>query len=179
MALLVEKDIMQTSQTGIYKSVTRYALRVTEKKGFTIIELLLVIFIISLVMSAVMPSFWHIGENELKYEARRLSGTLRYIYDEAVAKKQAYIFKVNLNDDSWEFEGDKEKKEIFLKGDVEITDVIIPSLGEVSRGEVIVEFGPTNPQEPITLHLKKGNSEYTVIFNHLNGRTKVLKGYVL
>lgn len=171
--------MMQISQTGNCKPVTRYALRVTNKKGFTLLELILVIFIISLTLTLVMPSFWDIGEGTLKTEARHIGGALRYIYDEAIGKKQTYIFNINLNDESWGFEGSKEKKKVSLKGDVEVTDVMIPSLGEVSRGEVIIEFGPIGVKEPIILHLKKGKSEYTIIFNHLNGRVKVLEGYTL
>ncbi|MBI4687151.1 MAG: prepilin-type N-terminal cleavage/methylation domain-containing protein [Nitrospirae bacterium] len=151
----------------------------SQRAGFTLLELVLVILIISLATALIMPSFSDIGEGRLKTEARRLGGALRYVYDEAVGKKESYIFRLDLDKGLWEFEGSKEKRGAELKGDVEIADVITPSLGKISKGEVFIEFGPLGPAEQITLHLRKNKSEYSVIFNHLNGRTKTLEGYAL
>lgn len=170
---LEEKDMMQTSQTGKSKIDN------CQSMGFTLIELVMVIFIISLSVALIMPSFWGTEKNTLKTEAKHISSALRYIYDEAVGKKQIYLFNINLDNESWGFKSQKESRSFRIKGDVEIKDVLVPSLGEISKGEIIIEFGPMGPEEPIILHLKKGESEYTVIFNHLNGRTKILEGYTL
>jgi len=190
----VEMDMMQILQIGTCKKNTEHRTQNTEKnslgsvifalgssfKGFTLIELIVVIFIISLTVALVMPSFWGRTEKTmLKTEARHISSALRYVYDEAVGKKQIYSFNVNLDDESWGFKSKNESRSFKIKGDVEITDVIVPSHGEISRGEILIEFGPMGPPEPIILHLKKGESEYTIIFNHINGRTKVLEGYEL
>ncbi len=179
-----EKDTMQTLQTGTYKTkfkIDNLQLTIdnSRRAGFTLIELIIVIFIISLAMALIMPSFWGTGKTTLKTEARHISSALRYIYDEAVGKKQIYLFNINLDNESWGFKSKKESRSFRIKGDAEIIDVIVPSHGEISRGELIIEFGPMGPEEPIILHLKKGESEYTVIFNHLNGRTKILEGYEL
>ncbi len=187
---------MPISQTGIYKgrvegqgsrvkglvfnsSLVPHPSSLRFYAGFTLLELVLVILIISLATALIMPSFLDIGEGRLKTEARRLGGALRYVYDEAVGKKEVYIFKLDIDKGSWEIEGSREKRGAALKGNVEIADVIIPSLGKISKGEVIIEFGPLGPAEQITLHLRKDKSEYSVIFNHLNGRTKTLEGYAL
>ncbi len=148
-------------------------------KGFTLIELIVVISIISLATALIMPSFWGTEKTAVKTEARHISSTLRYIYDEAVTKKQIYVLNINLGEESWGFKSKKESRRFEIKDNVEIRDVIIPSHGEISRGEVIIEFGPMGPDEPIIVHLKKGESEYTIIFNQLNGRTKIIEGYTL
>jgi hypothetical protein len=44
---------------------------------------------------------------------------------------------------------------------------------------VVLRFGPLGPDDPITVHLTKDEKEYTVIFNHINGRAKVYEGYLL
>lgn len=147
--------------------------------GFTLLELIVVIFIISLAAALIMPSVWESPESEVKAEAKHISSVLRYIYDEAIGKKQTYLFKINLDNNSYGFESKKESRSYRIKKDGELKDVIIPSLGEVLRGEVIVEFGPLGPGEPIIVHLINDEAEYTVIFNHLNGRTKILEGYTL
>jgi hypothetical protein len=58
-------------------------------------------------------------------------------------------------------------------------DITIPSHGEISTGELTLIFGPLGPEEPITLHLMRNDAEYTVKFNHLNGRAKVFEGYII
>ena len=148
-------------------------------KGFTLIELIVVIFIISLATALIMPSFWGTDKSALKTEARHISSALRYIYGEAVSKKQTCLFNINLDNKSWGFKSENESRNFKMQGDIEIKDVVIPSRGEISRGEVIIEFGPMGPDEPVTLHLKKGESEYTIIFNQLNGKAKIFEGYIL
>ncbi len=126
-----------------------------------------------------MPSFWDTGERALKYEIKLMGNTLRYMYDEAIGKKQTYLMNIDLDNDSWGFESKKESRSFKMKENVMFKDIIIPSLGEVSTGEVILKFGPLGPEEPIIIHLVKDELEYTVIFNHLNGRAKIHEGYIL
>ena len=169
---------MQIYQTGTRKKITSYELRVTSGKAFTLVELVIVIFIISLTTALVLPSFWDKGERALKSEARRISSTLRYIYDEAAGKKLIYTVKFDLDNNSYTFESEKESRFFQMEKQVMFKDIIIPSNGEITGGEVAVEFG-LGPEEPVTVHLIKDKYEYTVTFNHLNGRTKILEGYIL
>lgn len=147
------------------------------KDGFTLVELIIVIFIISLTTALVMPNLWDRGERALKSEAKRLSNTLMYLYDEAAGKKQIYALKIDFNSDSFSYASEKESRSFRMKDNIRFKDVIIPSLGEVSIGEVIYQLGPMGPEEPIILHLIKNDSEYTVMFNHINGRAKIREGY--
>jgi general secretion pathway protein H len=149
------------------------------KSGFTLLELIVVIFIISLSLMLIMPAFWISDESILKTEARHFSSTLRYIHDEAIGKKQPYLLLVNLDRNTWGFNSEKETRNFIVKKDIRIKDIVIPSHGEISQGEITVVFGPLGPEEPIVLHLQKGEAEYTIIFNHINGRTKIHKGYLL
>ncbi len=149
------------------------------KDGFTLVELIIVIFIISLTTALVMPNLWDTGERALKSEAKRISNTLMYIYDEAAGKKQTYTLKIDFNTDSFSYEGEKESRSFKMKDNIRFKDIVIPSLGEVSIGEVIYQFGPMGPEEPITLHLIKEDNEFTIMFNHINGRAKIREGYFI
>jgi type II secretion system protein H len=150
----------------------------SRKRGFTLIELIIVIFIISLTTALIMPNLWPSGQRSLKSEAKRISNTLRYIYDEAAGKKESYILKIDLDTDSWGFESKIESRTFKMRNNVTFRDIVIPSLGEVSRGEVILKFSPMGPQEPITIHLKKDDKEYTINFNHISGRATIHEGYI-
>ena len=161
---------MLTSSTRKYNTKGR-------NSAFTLIELVIVIFIISLTTALILPNFWDNGEKALRSEAKHIANTLRYIYDEAAGKKLTYTLKVNINESSWGFESENESRDFGMKEDIEFRDIIIPSLGRITTGEAILPFGPLGPEEPLTLHLLKNELEYTVIFNHLNGRVKVYEGY--
>jgi general secretion pathway protein H len=147
--------------------------------AFTLIELVVVIFIISLTTALIMPNLWDTGERAVKSEAKRVANTMRYIYDEAAGKKKDYLITVNLDEGSWEYENETESRVFTMRDDVIFKDIVVPSLGEVSLGEISLKFGPTGPEEPVILHLMKDEIEYTVMFNHMNGRAKVNKGYKL
>jgi type II secretion system protein H len=166
-ALQAGKNIMQIFPTGTNRG-----------KGFTLIELILVIFIIALTTTLVMPSFWNMGDRVLKSEAKRIGNTIRYIHDEAAGKKQTYILTLDLDKDAWKYESKKDSRNFKLKKSVMFRDIMIPSLGKVTFGETKLIFSPTGPEEPITLHLIKDDKEYTVMFNHLSGRSKIHEGYV-
>ena len=161
---------MRTSSTRKYNTRRR-------NSAFTLIELVIVIFIISLTTALIVPNLWDNGETALKSEAKRIANTLRYIYDEAAGKKLTYTLKVNINEGAWGFESKKESSWFEMKDDIVFSDIIIPSLGKITAGEAVLPFGPLGPEEPVTLHLLKNELEYTVIFNHLNGRAKVYEGY--
>lgn len=152
---------------------------INPKSGFTLLELIVVIFIISLTLTLTMPSFWNSDRNDLKKDARRLSSTLRYLYDESVGKKSVYTFFIDLESRTWGFAGKRESRSFKIRGEARIQDVVVPSHGEVTQGELSILFGPTGTGEPITIHLQKGEAEYTVMFNHISGRTKIHEGYIL
>jgi hypothetical protein len=126
-----------------------------------------------------MPSLWGSGERALKSEAKRIGNTLRYIYDEAISKKQTYTLKIDIENDTWAFESQGESRSFEIEDEVMFKNIIIPSHGEISTGELTLIFGPLGPEEPITLHLMRNEAEYTVKFNHLNGRAKVFEGYII
>ena len=149
------------------------------KKAFTLVELVVVIFIISLTTALVMPNFWNSGKRALKSEAKRIGATLRYINDEAVGKKRLYTVTFDLDSGSWGFRSEGESRTFHIRNDVILNAVRVPSLGNVSSGEVIMEFGASGPAEPVTVHLLAGEDEYSVQFNHISGRSKVYRGYLM
>jgi|Deesub1362A_J573_1020465.scaffolds.fasta_scaffold00721_9 prepilin-type N-terminal cleavage/methylation domain-containing protein len=148
-------------------------------RGFTLFELLVVLFIISLSMAIVMPSVWKSNKERVKDETRHLSTTLRYVYDRALNSKETCVFRFNLDEDSYAFTMKGESRSYRVGIENGLRDIVIPSMGRVSEGEVIIEFGPLGPEEPIIVHLGDGDIEYTVFFNNLTGRTSIYEGYRL
>lgn len=139
-------------------------------KGFTFLELIVVIFILSIIMALIMPSFIGIGDNKLKSEAREIASILRYLYDGAVSRKETFLIKFDFNGDTVSFsspEGEKRKEFNNIIG------VTTQSRGLVSTGELILFFEPLGITENLSVHLNKENKFMDVTLNHLSGRVKI------
>ena len=142
------------------------------KAGFTLLELAIVVFIVSLIAALVFPAFFRTG-SEIKAEARKTASLLRYLNDNAIATKNTYPLKFNLQDGvlSWSGpDGDKTDK---LK---QLASVELTSRGEIKEGEVTVFFGPYGLQENLALHLREEDRELTVSLNPMSGRVKIEEG---
>ncbi len=142
----------------------------SRKGGFTLLELIVVIFIISLIMGLVIPSFHGVGDGRLRSEAGKMASLLRYLNDGAISRKETFPFRLNLDTKfvSWNTpEGERSEKFDSL------FNVSTTSTGDVSRGEVTLFFSPSGLQENMVIILKDSKEEMSVSFNPLSGRTKI------
>ena len=57
-------------------------------RGFTLIELAVVIVVLGIMIALIAPRLGEIGEADLKRSARHLTGSIRFLRDEAEAKKE-------------------------------------------------------------------------------------------
>jgi general secretion pathway protein H len=154
-----EKARMRISRTGISSS-----------RGFTLLELIVVLFIISLVMVLILPSFSGFGENKLKSEAREMASILRYMNDSATSRKETFLMKFDLDEGTVYWKGpDGEKKKKFD----DITGVTTQSTGKVAKGEITFFFEPLGIRENLSVHMSKGNKEMAITLNHLSGKVKI------
>jgi len=139
-------------------------------EGFTLLELIVVIFIISLLAAVIFPSFSGLGENRLKSEAKKAASLLRYLNDSAIFTKETYSLKFDLQEGliSWKGpDGEKAEKIKSLAG------IRLPSKGEVKEGQVTVFFGPLGIQENIEILLKDKGEGMRVTLNPVSGRVKI------
>lgn len=150
---------MPTSGAGTYN-----------KSGFTFLELLVGLFILSLVMAIVMPSFSGFGENKLKSEAREIASILRYVSDSAASRKETFSMKFDLDRDVISWRGQEGEKARTFNN---MTGVTTQSLGRVSKGEVLFLFEPLGVRENLSVHIGKGDKNMTITLNHLSGRVKI------
>lgn len=86
----------------------------SRRGGFTLIELMMVIIVISFIAAIVLPRFDpFIPSRRLKSAARRLSGTITLAYGESVAKNKPYrLYFDPMNDSYWLVElGEKAEED--------------------------------------------------------------------
>ena len=150
---------MPISRTGI-----------SSKRGFTLLEIVVVLFIVSLVMAIVLPSFAGFGESKLKSEAREMASILRYMNDSAVSRKETFLIRFDLDKNMVTWQGpDGEKTKKFD----DMTGVTTQSNGMVSKGELIVFFEPFGIQENLSVHIRRGKKGVVITLNHLSGKVKI------
>jgi len=145
----------------------------TRQRGFTLLELIVVIFVIALLAGIVFPSFSGLGERQLSSDARRTASLLQYLSDSAMASKETYSVDFDLQKSSLSWkgpEGDKTERLRTLAG------IDLQSRGMTREGLVTVFFGPAGIIEYTEVLLKDDEKEMKVTFNPISGRAKILTG---
>ena len=140
------------------------------REGFTLLELIAVIFIISLFTAIVLPSFYSFGDNKLKSDARKMASLLRYLNDSSISSKKTLSLKFDLQEGSILWQGPDGEKTEQLKS---LASVEMQSQGEIKEGQVTVFFGPLGTPEDIAVHLKNEKEGMTVTLNSISGRAKI------
>jgi len=165
----------------------QHAKRVTNR-GFTLIEMAVVIVIISMVAIIVLPLLPSTSAAELRNSARRLSTVVRYLGDRSVTTKTPYRMRLDLNDSTVTIKkivnGEETTPEDpffsrnILADGVSIEGIEIQRLGKLGEGVVNVDFGAAGLGEFIVIHLK-GSKEghFTLTALPYGGRVEVLEGY--
>ncbi len=172
MARKAAQGKMQISSVGICSRKNRRA-------GFTLLEIVLVIFIISLFAAVVLPSFSGVGTGGLKAETKRVASLLRYLNDSAIYTKNTFdlTFDFQSRQMTWSSPDGNKSKELG-----KITSVLLSSKGSIREGQVTVFFSPLGLKENIEVTLvddasndiKDGmKNEMKVSMNALSGRVKI------
>lgn len=156
-------------------------------RGFTLIEMMVVIVIIAMAMAVVIPRLPAPEGTRLKDSARNLASGIRFLNDQAIVSKDLYRLHINLAENSTRIAklagseevppGDQFMGRRLIEEGITIQDVTVPQLGKVSEGEVVLSFGPGGYGDCITIHLKGGDQTYTVIAYPSGGKVRVLEGY--
>lgn len=84
----------------------------SNQNGFTLIEIIIVLTIIALFATVVIPRFRDTLDLELKKEARILSGSIRFLYQQAVVKHKTYRLHYDLDNGAYSVES--SSKNVYL-----------------------------------------------------------------
>lgn len=76
---------------------TRATSDVARERGFTLIELSLVLLILGIILSFAVPRLLDLGAARLDASARRLGGTISYLHDEASLRGTTYRLRMDLD----------------------------------------------------------------------------------
>ena len=153
--------------------------------GYTLIELAMVVVVVGIMALLIVPKF-RIGA-DLNASSRRLSGMIRFLGRESLARRQALRLALNLDDGTVTAEGLQDdgawlaldpllaEKETLPKGQ-SFRDVETLRQGKVASGRAFIFFSPEGRTDPVVIHLSAGNAVTTLMVNPLTGRVAIRDG---
>lgn len=171
---------------------SQFAIRNSQSRGFTLIELTIVIVVLGIMLTLIIPRLGELGEANLKRSARHLTGMIRFLHDEAQAKKDRYRLRfdvtegrywtekwtiLNLSDRIAEYKrySSEMGTEGSLSGRTTFRDVKVAS----HLDDPYIEFTPDGWVEHALIHLRDGEDrDFTLLVNPLTGNTELREGYV-
>ncbi|MGD0278796.1 MAG: prepilin-type N-terminal cleavage/methylation domain-containing protein [Smithella sp.] len=158
------------------------------KRGFTLVELLLVIVLIGVVLVLAIPSTRDVlTGDKLKKASRQIIALERKLHVEAVRDQKNYILCIDLpNSAYWiitsdmtpEKQDDVKKHPQHLPSDVAIMDIVDENNQKISVGEARINFGKNNICSPAIIHLAYEEDRMTITINPFLGVTDVYDKYV-
>jgi prepilin-type N-terminal cleavage/methylation domain-containing protein len=168
------------------------AIHIPQSKGFTLIELTIVIVILGVMLSLIIPRLGELGEANLKRSARHLSGMIRFLHDESLSKKETYRLRfdisegrywtekwtiLNLSDKTAEYKrfSSEMAADGSLSGQTTFRDVKVASHPD----DPYIEFSPEGWVEHALIHLRDGEGrDFTLVVNPLTGNAELRDGYI-
>lgn len=167
---------------------TLFVRKASAQSGFTLVELGVVVVLLALFALFTIPVFSATGTSDLGYSARRLSGTIKYLFNESALTGREHRLIYNLDRGTYRariVEADGEivdlsgsGKETSLTGDVRFRDVQLPGRGTFTSGEVTVRIYPTGWIEETGVHFKADSGkEMTLRVMPLTGTSEIIEGY--
>lgn len=159
------------------------------RRGFTLIEIAVVLAIIGMVLLIVLPRLPSSEHEDLKSSARTLASTLRYMQDRAATGRTVYFLRMEPGTDTVKVleaaadGSEKDPEDPLLqrppvRAGIVVADVVIPRLGKVSDGQLRLEVGAGGLRDFAAIHLRSPDGTFwTVMTFPAGGKVKVFEGY--
>ena len=162
--------------------------RSTESSGFTLVELAVVVLLLSLFTLLSVPTLNRLASDELGRSARTLSGTIKYLFNEAVltGREHRLIFDLQhrsyraqvLAADGSLHEATGSQQQGVLGQDIRFSDLTLPERGLFRTGTVTTRILPVGWIDETIVHLSDGQKrQMTLRVVPLTGTTDIHEGY--
>lgn len=160
------------------------------ERGFTLIELSVVLLVLAVLLAFVTPRFRDLTEYEIKSSSRRLGGTIKYLFNEAAIRHVHYRLNYDLKkgeywvtylDEEKEFKEDPSilSSRVRLPTNIHFEDIVTQHGGKVYEGETFTQFFPIGWVEETIIHLGDTRERhYSLLVMPLTGKVRIYGRYV-
>jgi len=158
------------------------------KKGFTLVELLVVIALVVIILALAAPVTRDaLTTNSLKKASRQIIGLERNLRVEAVRDQVDYILHLDISAASYyvitsdmtpEKQNEIKKSSKKFPAGVAVLDIINQKNEKIAEGVVKIKFGRNNICPALVIHLAEGEDRMTLVVNPFLGITAVYDQYV-
>ena len=158
----------------------------TEQTGFTLIELVVVISLLSIFALISLPLLTNQGDGGQRQAMRRLAGQVKLLYNEAALTRDIHLLTFNLDEDSFstfrmERNGDQLEKvpvaEARSLAPLRIEQIQVAGKGSFRSGEVTVRIYPQGWMEETWIQLENAATQITTLnFVPMTGSTRIYDG---
>jgi len=160
-----------------------------DKKGYTFIELTVVVLLIGLMMAVTLPRFrYALLTDNLKTATRRLVGIIKTMRIEAVREQQGFVLYFDLESNRFWHESSamteeerriSREKASSLPSGVRFLDIWLTGKGKKAVGEAAIRFNKKGYVQQSVIHLaSEDGRKFTLVLSPFLGRVQVLKKYV-
>jgi general secretion pathway protein H len=155
------------------------------EQGFSLLELLVVVFILSLLAGLIVPKVWL--PRDLDGTARQLGGLVQALHDKSRATKVLYrlhfqmdqgLYWVTVVNGRNEYPATDQmfRGRRTLPQGVQFQNVMVSSRGWVREGEVFTQFFPVGRVEPTVIHLAATGRAVSLLVHPVTGSVEVVNG---
>jgi general secretion pathway protein H len=160
----------------------------TDSRGFTLLELAVVVCLLGLFAALVVPRLAGVGEGSRRAALRKLAGTVRYLYNESVLTGREHRLIFDVDGGAWRARQLTPEGELVeagsggrggrLPGGLRFADIEVAGKGKSSSGEVTAEFSPSGWVPQTVIHFdREGRPPLTLRILPLTGTTELHEGY--
>ena len=159
----------------------------SNRAGFTLIELMVVVVLLVLFSALTVPLLTGVGADALPLAARRLAGSVKYLFNEAALSGRPYRLTYDLDGQRYLTQRQEANGELTAVGglagdrklgsDVRFEDVTVVGRGKFTSGQVTTVIQPIGWLEETIVHLQSGRRQLTLHIQPYTGTTRVYEGY--
>jgi len=157
-------------------------------KGFTLIELSVVVFLIGLMLLIAVPKVRDTMLSDgLKTTVNHLTGTARELRSDAVRNQVDYILHLDIDnslvwahsaDMTAEARDEMKKRAFNLPDEVKITDICLSGKEKVTDGEALIMFSRKDYMHPAVVHLAQNDQRFTLVFEPFLSSVRTCDKYI-